>query len=412
MVRVGAAYSVLTHEEVVDLLWKDQIVPMLLSRFPAATADDLRKAHAFAYGGSMIQDMGYYPFGNKYFSDLVHYVRSGDFVENLIGEASDIDEYAFALGALAHYASDTTGHPTVNRIVSMQFPKLRARYGDVVTYADDPKAHIRAEFGLDVAEVAQNQFGGDVYHDFIGFEVAKPVLERAFEKTYGLQLKDIFTDLDLSIGSYRRAISVVIPKMTKAALVAHHDELARRNPSLTAKSFRYRLSRKQYEHEWGKKYQKPSFGTRVLAFLLKIVPKIGPFRAMSFNTPTPQQEQLYLKSLEQTYHEYREALLASWNQRLNLPNKDFDTGRQTRGGEYVLTDKAYARLLDELAKHHFARLTAQLRDDIVTFYSNVNAPIATKHDKKKWERTITELNQLKVAAVTSEAAAPGSGAQR
>src|SRR5256886_1624174 len=216
---LGNTYSVLTHEEIVDLLWKQKIQPLLLKRFPDATEEDLRKAHAYAYGGCVLQDMGYYPFGNKYFSDLVHYVRSGDFVENLIGEASDIDEYAFALGALAHYASDTTGHPTVNRIVSMQFPKLRARYGDVVTYADDPKAHIRAEFGLDVAEVAQNQFGGDVYHDFIGFEVAKPVLERAFEKTYGLQLKDIFTDLDLSIGSYRRAISVVIPKMTKAALV-------------------------------------------------------------------------------------------------------------------------------------------------------------------------------------------------
>jgi hypothetical protein len=385
---------------------------MLLSRYPGSTADDLKRAHAFAYGGSMIQDMGYYPFGNKYFSDLVHYVRSGDFVENLISEASNLDEYAFSLGALAHYAADTTGHPAVNRIVAMQFPKLRTRYGDSVTYANDPKAHIRTEFGLDVAEVAKNQFGGDVYHDFIGFEVAKPVLERAFLKTYGLHLKDVFRDLDLSIGSYRRAISVVIPKMTKAALLAHKDELTRNNPTFSAKSFRYRLSRKEYEREWGKAYEKPSFGTRVLAFLLKIVPKIGPFRAMSFTTPTPKQEEYYLRSLEQTYREYRNVLLASWERRLNLPNKDFDTGRATQAGEYVLTDKAYARLLDELAKQHFTTATPELRDNIVSFYSNPDAPIATKHDKKQWERTVSELNQLKTAPLNPAPAVPATGGQQ
>jgi len=406
MVRDGAAYSVLTHEEVVDLLWNAPIAPMLLSRFPGSTADDLRKAHAYAYGGSMIQDMGYYPFGNKYFSDLVHYVRSGDFVENLISESRDINEYAFALGALAHYAADTTGHPTVNQIVSMQFPRLRARYGNIVTYADDPKAHIRAEFGLDVEEVARNQFRGDVYHDFIGFEVAKPLLERAFEKTYGIELKDVFTDLDLSIGSYRRAISVVIPKMTKAALVAHREELERNNPKFSAKQFRYRLSRRQYEREWGKAYRKPSIGTRFLAFLLRVVPKVGPFRAMAFNTPSPKQQQLYRKSLQRTEQEYRTVLLEASKQRLNLPNKDFDTGRETQAGEYVLTDNTYARLLDELARRRFTRLTPELRNDILGFYSNLKAPIATKRDKKKWEKAVAELNALKAAPVNPEPAPP------
>jgi Zinc dependent phospholipase C len=411
IVHAGSAYSVLTHEEVVDLVWNDQIGPMLLRRYPATTPEELRKAHAYAYGGSMIQDMGYYPFGNKYFSDLVHYVRSGDFVENLISEASDVNEYAFSLGALAHYAADTNGHPTVNEIVAMQFPRLRERYGKIVTYADDPKAHIRAEFGLDVEEVAKNQFRGDVYHDFIGFEVSKPVLERAFQKTYGIELKSIFTDLDLSIGSYRRAISVVIPKMTKAALLAHEKELQKANPKFNRKEFRYRISRKEYEREWGTKYQKTGVGTRFLAFLLRIVPKVGPFRAMAFNTPTPKEQQMYLVSLGHTQQEYRSALGGAWTEHLNLPNKDFDTGRETRAGEYVLTDKAYARLLDELAKHHFTTVSASLRSDILSFYSNPNAPIATKHDKKQWERTLTELNQLKSAPINPESATPATGEQ-
>src|SRR5579863_1281330 len=93
-VRPCAAYSVLTHEEIVDLAWKDNLQPLLKKRFPAATDDDLKKAHAFAYGGSVMQDMGYYPFGNKYFSDLTHYVRSGDFIVNLVKDSTDLDEYA------------------------------------------------------------------------------------------------------------------------------------------------------------------------------------------------------------------------------------------------------------------------------------------------------------------------------
>src|SRR5437763_1883316 len=185
-----SSYSILTHEEVVDLLWKDQIQPLLKKRFPAATDEDLRKAHAYAYGGSMLQDMGYYPFGNKYFSDLVHYVRSGDFVENLVEESSDLNEYAFALGALAHYAADTMGHPTVNRIVAVEFPNLRKKYGNQITYAENPKAHIQAEFGLDIEQIARGRFSSDAYHDFIGFEVSKPVLERAFRKTYGIEISD------------------------------------------------------------------------------------------------------------------------------------------------------------------------------------------------------------------------------
>src|SRR5437660_8198653 len=199
---LGNSYSVLTHEEIVDLLWKQKIQPLLLKRFPDATPEDLKKAHAYAYGGCMLQDMGYYPFGNKYFSDLVHYVRSGDYVLALLEESTDLDEYAFALGALAHYASDNSGHPTINRVTAIEFPKLRKKFGDSVTYAQDPKAHIRTEFGFDMVQVAKQRYTSDSYHDFIGFEVSKPVLERAFLKTYGVELKDIFTNLDLSIGTF------------------------------------------------------------------------------------------------------------------------------------------------------------------------------------------------------------------
>ena len=261
-------YSVLTHEQVVDLLWEGKLRPLLLKRFPGASAEDLRKAHAYAYGGSLVQDMGYYPFGSKFFSDLVHYVRTGDFVEALLHDASDLNEYAFALGALSHYAADNSGHPTINRVVAMEFPKLRKKYGETVTYADDPKQHIRTEFGFDMVQVAKNRYTSDSYHDMIGFEISKPLLQRAFQETYGLKLEDVFGNVDLAIGSYRRSVSTLIPAMTRVALVSRHDELVKDTPNFDKKKFLYYLSRSNYEHEWGTVYRRPGIGARIARIIV------------------------------------------------------------------------------------------------------------------------------------------------
>ena len=405
-------YSVLSHEEIVDLLWLDQIRPLLLKRFPGTTTEELRKAHAYAYGGCMVQDMGYYPFGNKYFSDLAHYVRSGDFVENMLEESSDLNEYAFALGALAHYASDTMGHPTVNHIVAIEFPKLRKKYGEQITYAQNPKAHIQAEFGLDVEQIARGRFSSDAYHDFIGFEISQPVLKRAFRKTYGIELDDVFSDLDLSIGTFRRSISKIIPKMTKAALIAHKKELVRETPNFDKKKFLYNLSRGQYEREWGNKYLKPGFGTRVLAFFLKFVPKVGPFKALAFKIPPANAEDLYIKSVNETVDEYRRTLREASADKLNLPNVDFDTGRPTRPGEYVLTDKAYTRLLHELSDKSFATVTPELRANLLQFFSGGNLLVESKKGEADEQQTRAELQQLRAYAprVPEQGAAPASPA--
>jgi len=388
-------YSVLTHEQVVDLLWKDQIEPLLVKRFPNASADDLRKAHAFAYGGSLVQDMGYYPFGNKFFSDLTHYVRSGDFIVNLINEATDLNEYAFALGALAHYSADNMGHPAINQSVGLQFPKLRAKFGNEVTYADDPKAHIRTEFGFDMTQVAKNRYTSDRYHDFIGFEISKPVLERGFQDTYGIPLNSVLTNEDLAIGTFRRAISKIIPEMTRVALIARKKELVAETPNFNSRKFRYYLTRANYQREWGKGYRKPTFGTRVLAFFLKFVPKTGPFKALDFKIPTKQTEDLYVASVDRTLDNYKALLEDVKKKDLQLPNTDFDTGKMTHAGEYRLTDNAYANLLDRLASHDFEQVTTRLQQNILSFYQDEDAPLATKKKAEAWQKTLGEVGKLK-----------------
>lgn len=392
---VCAAYSVLTHEEVVDLLWKDTIQPLLLKRFPDATPDDLKKAHAFAYGGCLVQDMGYYPFGNKFFSDLTHYVRTGDFIVNLVHEASDVNEYAFALGALAHYSSDNMGHPTVNESVGLLFPDLRKKYGNEVTYEDNPKAHIRTEFGFDMVQVAKNRYTSDRYHDFIGFEVSKPVLERAFQDTYGIPLKEVIAKEDMAIGTFRRAISKIVPEMTRVALLARNKQLVAETPNFNARKFRYYLSKADYQREWGKGYRRPGFGTRVLAFFLKFVPKVGPFKALDFKIPTRKTEDLYIASVNRTLDNYKSVLREVKANNLQLTNTDFDTGRVTHAGEYKLTDKTYAHLLDQLAKDKFQQVPPDLRQNILTFYKDPGAPLSTKADRAAWDKVQEQLEQLR-----------------
>jgi hypothetical protein len=390
------AYSVLTHEEIVDLLWSDELRPLLLQRFPTLTEDQLTEAHAYAYGGAVIQDLGYYPFGSVEFSTLVHYVRSGDFVRELLLQSEDANEYAFALGALAHYASDVAGHPAVNQAVAIQYPKLRAKYGDSVKYAEDHTAHLKTEFGFDMVQVAKNRYASQQYHDFIGFQVSKPLLERTFPIVYGLQLSDVLSHEDLAIGSYRFAVSRTIPELTQVALRTHKKDMMTEQPDFAKKKFLYRLSRSDYEKLWGKDYAKESFMTRVGAVLLRYTPKIGPFKAMAFNSPTPQTEDMYFKSINTTVDQYRALLEEVRAGSLQLDNKDLDSGNETLAAEYTLTDETYAKLLAQLTESKFDRTSADLRENILAFYSNLSVAIETKKDTARWQSVLTDLDELKL----------------
>jgi hypothetical protein len=405
----SSAYSVLTHEEIVDLLWTDEIQPLLLKRYPGLSEDQIREAHAYAYGGAVIQDLGYYPFGSREFSNLVHYVRSGDFVRELLLESQDVNEYAFALGALSHYASDIAGHPAVNQAVAIQYPKLRAKFGQFVRYAQGKTAHLKTEFGFDTVQVAKNRYASQQYHDFIGFQVSKSLLERVFPVVYGVELKEVLTHEDLAVGSYRFAISRLIPQMTQVALQTHKKELMRETPNFARQKFLYRLSRSGYEKEWGKDYVKPGLGTRILSTLLRYMPKIGPFKGLAFNNPTPQTEDLYIKSINTTVDQYRAFLEAVRTDTLLLPNCDFDSGKATKPAEYALTDDTYAKLLVRLSERKFDLTSPELRANVLDFYSDLSAPIDTKKDQVRWQSVLSALDQLK--SVTVVPTALGSPAQ-
>jgi len=404
-VDTASGYSVLTHEAIIDSTWDSGIKPLLLKRFPTSTEEQLTQAHAFAYGGSIIQDLGYYPFGSKFYSDLTHYVRSGDFIRSMIREAQDLDEYAFALGALAHYAADNNGHRMATNVsVPLLYPNLRLKFGNAVTYADDPFSHSKTEFGFDVFQAAKRRYASEAYKGFVGFQVAKPVLQRAFQDTYGIPIEKVFFNIDLAIGSYRRAVGSVLPALTKVAWQIKQQEIRKDSPGITRRKFLYNLSRSSYEKDWGSTYQRPGLRSRMLATLFRIVPRIGPFGALDFKKLTPETERLYMSGFNASIDRYRELLAAAGAGALTLPNDNFDVGEGTRAGSYNLTDAAYAKLLHKL-EGHYPELPQDLRTDILAFYQDLSLPIATKSNAGDWARLQDELEHL--AAVNRDVAAGG-----
>ncbi len=396
------AYSVLAHEAIIDVSWDKDITPLLLQRYPNATPDDLVKAHAYAYGGAIIQDMGYYPFGSKFFSDLLHYVRSGDFIRNELEAAQNLNEYAFALGSLAHYAADSEGHSIgVNPSVAAEYPKLARKFGRLVTYADDSTSHLRVEFSFDVVQVGRQNYAPHAYHDFIGFEVADDLLNRAFMQTYGLQLTDIFSNLNLALGTYRRAVSSVIPDVTHASWRARKKALRKATPNIDQRQFVYNLSRASYEKEWSNQYHKPGFGTRVLTFLIRILPKIGPLKVLAFKPPTPQTTKWFETSFDKTLDAYRRLLVHVKDGQLQLENRNFDTGQPTKPAQYRLADDAYADLAIKLAGKNTADPKAVA--DILAYFQNTSLPFATKTNPKDWGKTLAALDKLKTSVQTESA---------
>ncbi len=391
-------YSILTHEALIDAAGKDGIEPLLLQRFPKASPKDLLQAHAYLYGGAIIQDLGYYPFGNRFFSDLTHYVRSGDFILALIEESRDINEYAFALGALAHYAADNAGHRlATNLAVALTYPGLAKKYGPTVTYEDKPSAHMKVEYGFDVDQVAKGHYAPQAYHDFIGFEVSKPVLERAFAKTYSLELSSVFFSVDLALASYRHAVSNVVPGMTKVAWHLKKDEIQHSDPSETKSKFVYHISNSEYRKEWGHIYEKPGFFARLKAFFLRLLPKVGPMSGLAFHPPTPAVEHLYMDSFNQALERFEKLLLAQRQDQLRLPNDNLDTGAETTGADYGLADDTYAELLKRLDRKP---VSSSLRQDILSYYGDLEKHYATKKKSKEWHEVMRELEILKSTPAT------------
>jgi hypothetical protein len=225
------------------------------------------------------------------------------------------------------------------------------------------------EFAFDVVQVAGGAYLPDAYRRFIGFEVATPLLERAFRETYGLEVKDVFLNTDLAIGTFRYAVSQTIPQMTRVAWKDKADAIKTVTPLVQRSAFIYTFTRQEYERAFGTGYRKPGLLARVLAAIFKVIPKIGPFRTLAFKAPTPEAERLFAESFKTARERYRTQLTDARNGRIDLANTDFDTGRPAARGEYPLADKTYMELRERLAGRDAATVPPELRRDLARFFA-------------------------------------------
>jgi hypothetical protein len=405
--RSAFSYSVLTHEQIIDLAWKDSIVPMLLSRYPRTTSAELERARAFAYGGSAIQDAGYYPFGHIFFSELTHYVRTGDFVASLIRNARNVDELAFALGALSHYVGDSVGHhDATNPSTAVEFPNLAKKYGPIVTYDENPHGHIRTEFAFDINGLSKRRMAPSAYLNHVGLEISPRLLEQAFFETYGLHLKKMMANENAMEGTYRRGVRSFLPSIAYAEALLHTKNFPDDVSGPEFNRYQRRISEASTSNGW-EPYRKKKAGatTHLLAFVIVILPKVGVMSDLAIRGPSPETEEKYIESVNRAVDWYQELLgsltrnpLAEPGIAMKLDNVDLDTGLKVRPGAYPLTDQAYAKLLKEITGLG-APVPLMLKVDILGYYADPAAPITTRKNPDKWKQVQEQLATLKTMPV-------------
>ena len=415
--RRADAYSLLTHEQVIDLTWQDSIVPLLLSRYPNLTPADLETARAYAYGGCVIQDIGYYPFGDRSFSNLTHYVRSGDFVVNLFRNATNANELAFAVSALSHYIGDTIGHSTaINLAVPLEFPRLGAKYGPDVNYAEGERQHVQTEFAFDIDEIAHHRVAPIHFLRHIGLQVPVRQLALAYYQTYGLTEDFSGTrGRRLNVREYRFAVRELIPRIAYAITLLHRNHEPAEANTPERDELDKEVTAIAAENNWQAYRRKAGIGTYVLAGLIFVVPKVGPLKLVAVKGPTQATEAEYLHSVVLSTTALRQRLARftpstagkraphpSRDPRHPLPNRDLDTGRVVQPGGYPLTDSAYADLLHRLTRQPAQPIPPGIKEDIRAYYADPASPISTKRNPSQWAEVQADLVTLAAMPTSTE----------
>ena len=400
--RPAGAYSVLTHEEIIDMAWSGSIQPLLLRRYPNLTPIQLREAHAYAYGGCVIQDLGYYPFGKPMFSDLLHYVRTGDFIRALFRDSKDADDVAFAIGALSHYLGDTLGHPeAVNLAVGLGFPELAAKYGPNVNYAEGPHQHVRAEFAFDINDIAKRRLAPERYLNRIGFAVPVPLLTRAFYDTYGLDLAKVLHNSNPKLLGYRYSVRTLLPRVAYAETILHRNRMPPDVPSPALDRFNQEMATLSAANHWDSYRRHAGIGTHLLAGFIFMLPKVGALSDLSLRGPTPATEQDYVNSLMHTVDVFR-STLASATTSGDLPNLDLDTGAPVYPGTYSLEDYTYADLLHQMTLDPTSPVPAGIKRDLLAYFAD---PAKAKYLQRKAGKVAQVKADLQVLQTISTKAA-------
>jgi len=398
----AVGYSVLTHEQIIDLTWADSIQPLLLRRFPTLTPAQLREAEAYAYGGCLIQDLGYYPFSKPGFSNLLHYVRTGDFIRSLFRESKTPDDVAFSIGALSHYLGDTIGHPdAINLAVGQEFPELAQKYGKNVNYAEGPHQHVRAEFAFDIDEITKHRMPPERYLNRIGFAVPVPLLTRAFYDTYGLDITKVLQKEHPNLHGYRYSVRSLLPRVAYAEILLHRNQFAADVPSPALDTYSQDIARLSAASNWPAYRRQAGIGTHLLAGFIFILPKFGALSDLKIQIPTKAAKQDYINSVVKTTARMRD-VLAHATTSDGLPNLDLDTGLEVFPGTYSLEDYTYADLLHAVTSTPSTPVPFGIKRDLLAYFSDLDKVIYLKNKPKLLAQVQADLPILQTISTQAQ----------
>jgi hypothetical protein len=388
------AYSILTHEQLIDLLWSSDILPMLHTRFPDARPEDLRLARKYAYGGALLADAGYYPKGEPYTANLTHYVLAGDFVTNLFRNATDVYELAFAVGALTHYVGDTIGHSTAtNPSVAIAFPNLVKPGGTqigtdglpeaIVTYEDGEAQYKQVEVGFDINSLNHKRFIPKKIMDRIGFDVPLQQFTYAFYQTYGLQVDFTHTDSSLNLHAYAGDAKGVITEGIYAIASKHKKDGPDESSIAELPEFQAMIANAEAEGHWNKYKRAGGFESKAMIVVLGVDPAIPIARV---EMPITTTQRMYIRSVLQSVKLLKQILktpvapterfIPLWpsdqsnSSPTSLPNFNLDTGHLEPSRAYRLTDDAYFDLLGRIVANPTWPIPPSTKTAIQTYFSD------------------------------------------
>lgn len=390
--EVSRGFAILSHQAIIDATWDKSIKPLLIKKYPASTDSMLNQAYSYLYGGAVMPDIGYSPFGSLMFTNLVHYVRSGDFVLAVLDEATNLNEYAFGLGLLCHYQADKYGHSLgTNLAVPILFPELKHEHGDVVSYELGRTEHTRVEFGFDVIQTARGNYDLDARHKFVAFKISEEVLERAFKKTYGIELSDIFGSMTIAVETFRFFVKQLMPELTKDAWRARNSSILKLNPKAEEKSYTSKMDRKKYKEEFGR----PGLKSIFFSALIAVIPKLGPTKGLKYKEPDERVDKIFEKCFDAIIDHYSESLQDLETKKLKLDNINYDTGKKTIPGEYMHADETYYDLLLKNKKHKYKDVSKPLKEDLLRYFSDVDKLKAYNKKKGKMKKINEAIVLLK-----------------
>jgi hypothetical protein len=246
--------------------------------------------------------------------------------------------------------------------------------------------------------LSKHRLAPGAYLRAVGLRVPNRLLAQAFEETYSLPLRDVVGPCRPAMRSYRTSVRSFLPRFAYAETVIHRNDFPPDMANASFQTFLDHIERADFQKVWNRYRRVPGIKTNLLALLIRILPRIGALSDLAIKIPTEDTQDLYVKSVNRTIEVYAGFLkqLAVTRQLAEpIPNRDLDTGERTRPGAYARTDNTYATLLHKIARSPQRPIATDLKQNVLDYYSDANAPITTKKNGKAWAEVTKDIAVLR-----------------